>query len=156
MLKYHDTKYCWSLDGPPDARGDSYTSEESLHSVTVTKLLFSVLDSSWGPVWETGREGEEAPVIKRAHCPASKSFITSHCNSSLGPVGLPTPPPAPTGWGRTLRTIPPPRYGHVLGQPHRALVAKLPPGPHLLAFSTAPGGGQPLREENKINKPGRD
>lgn len=39
-------EYCWHLAGPSEAQGDSYTSEESLQSVTVTKLLFTVLDSS--------------------------------------------------------------------------------------------------------------
>lgn len=46
--------------------GGGYTSEESLQSVTVTKLLFRVLDSSWSPVEGERGGGRWAPVIRQA------------------------------------------------------------------------------------------
>lgn len=92
-------QYRWRLEGPPDVWGDSYTSEESLQSVTVTKLLFNVLDSSWGPV--EGERGRGRPQWWNRHTvqpvknPPLQTVIHHSCLSLLA-----TPPLAPTNCER--------------------------------------------------------
>lgn len=79
--------------GSSDLWSNSYTSEQSLQSVTVTKLLFSVLDSSWRPVEGEKRSKRRLPMIQQAHCPACKihTFLSQFITQCLGLLTSPQP-----------------------------------------------------------------